>query len=80
MSRSSQRHGREVHGMDSANQVNVAGKGGGYGGGGVAPATFPVFPPAALAMAAPPAPKAKAKKKAKPKVEMDGDCDDHHED
>jgi hypothetical protein len=46
MGNSSQRHGREVQGVDSADQVSVTGTGGGYGGGGVAAATFPVYPPA----------------------------------
>ena len=46
MGSSSQRHGREVHGVDSADQVSVTGTGGGYGGGGVAAATFPVYPSA----------------------------------
>lgn len=33
----SNRHAREIHGLDQSNQINVAGTGGGYGGGGVAP-------------------------------------------
>jgi hypothetical protein len=37
MSRSSQRHAREIQGKDSADQIDVDGTGGGYGGGAVLP-------------------------------------------
>jgi hypothetical protein len=37
MSRSSQRHNREIYGKDSADQIDIDGTGGGYGGGAVLP-------------------------------------------
>lgn len=37
MSRTSQIHTRTVQGIDSSNQVNLPGTGGGYGGGAVVP-------------------------------------------